>query len=95
MHGDFGADISLPCAAQRYYKAALDYAQMRGEGVNGISTDVALTVTENAVMIKRVSKCFTQGCLRTGDLVQVSTTGWLKGEKCRDSCMLSHVFLSL
>jgi len=39
----------------RYYKAALDYAQMRGESVNGISTDVALTVTENAVSIKRIN----------------------------------------
>jgi hypothetical protein len=39
----------------RYYKAALDYAQMRGETVNGISTDVALTVTENAVLIRKVN----------------------------------------
>jgi|EP00802_Teleaulax_amphioxeia_P011823 hypothetical protein len=37
-----------------FYKAALQYAQMRAESVNGISTDVALTVTENSVGIRRV-----------------------------------------
>lgn len=42
---------------QRFYKAALDYSQMRGHTVTGISTDVALTVTENAVLIKRVCEC--------------------------------------
>jgi len=37
-----------------FYKAALHYAQMRAESVDGISTDVALTVTENSVGIRRV-----------------------------------------
>ncbi|EKX43121.1 hypothetical protein GUITHDRAFT_110850 [Guillardia theta CCMP2712] len=37
-----------------FYKAALHYSQMRAESVNGISTDVALTVTENAVGIKHM-----------------------------------------
>ena len=37
-----------------FYKAALSYAQMRAESVNGISTDVALTVTENSVGIRRM-----------------------------------------
>jgi hypothetical protein len=37
-----------------FYKAALQYAQMRAESVNGISTDVALTVTENSVGIRRM-----------------------------------------
>jgi len=47
--------LTVLLVAQRYYKAALDYAQMRGETVNGISTDVALTVTENAVLIRKVN----------------------------------------
>jgi len=37
-----------------FYKAALEYARMRREGQNGISTDVALTVTETSVSIHRL-----------------------------------------
>jgi hypothetical protein len=41
-------------SAPSFYKAALEYAKIRREGVNGISTDVALTVTETSVSIRRL-----------------------------------------
>jgi len=41
-------------SAPPFYKAALEYARIRREGVNGISTDVALTVTETSVSIRRL-----------------------------------------
>mmetsp|Transcript_64661 Transcript_64661/g.134810 ORF Transcript_64661/g.134810 Transcript_64661/m.134810 type:complete len:153 (-) Transcript_64661:279-737(-) len=37
-----------------FYSSALQYAQMRRESITGISTDVALTVTENSVGIRRM-----------------------------------------
>jgi len=41
-------------SAPPFYKAAMEYARIRREGVNGISTDVALTVTETSVSIRRL-----------------------------------------
>lgn len=38
----------------KFYQSALQYAQLRRESVSGISTDVALTVTENSVGIRRM-----------------------------------------
>lgn len=48
-----GANVAF-LSAPNFYKAALEYARIRREGVNGISTDVALTVTETSVSIRRL-----------------------------------------
>jgi len=54
LHDPMGVPENSILTEPLFYKAALQYAQMRSESVNGISTDVALTVTENAVGIRRV-----------------------------------------
>lgn len=71
--------------AQRYYKAALDYAQMRGETVNGISTDVALTVTENAVLIRKVNSNLEDLDKKMADMHNMIKTAVLGGASTKST----------
>jgi hypothetical protein len=68
-----------------FYKAALQYAQMRAESVNGISTDVALTVTENSVGIRRVQAQMEELEKKMSDMHNMIKTAVLGGASTKST----------